>query len=344
MTTRSGVIWPPPQITPDEYEAVARQLVSQYSQAERDLIKILDSGVITDWNRAFTSQQLSQVQAVLQTLGSTTDEYIRYSLPALYERGLAIADGYLMQPELVPIYQELRASGLGHLDTVAEMTRRGIAPGGLSVAAHPGEITPMDLSMTRLHREAVVILAENMASSLGNARSYSGQWLEIMVDRARGLRNASASYDAAWLAELKIRENSLDVLQKALLKGETHREASKKLIAQLKQNGLTCFRDRAGKKWTLENYADMVVKTIQQETARHGLTNRLQERGADLVKVTDHADECELCKPWEGKILSITGATEGYTTLNSALTSGLFHPRCSHALVPYVKARDLLKD
>jgi len=62
-----------------------------------------------------------------------------------------------------------------------------------------------------------------------------------------------------------------------------------------------------------------------------GTANRLVEQGHDLIKVSTHRGACELCQPWQGKILSITGKTKGYPTLEEAKAAKLFHPRCRHA-------------
>jgi hypothetical protein len=62
-----------------------------------------------------------------------------------------------------------------------------------------------------------------------------------------------------------------------------------------------------------------------------GTANRLVEQGHDLVKVSTHRGACELCRPFEGKILSITGRTPGYPTLEEAKEAGLFHVNCRHA-------------
>ncbi len=42
------------------------------------------------------------------------------------------------------------------------------------------------------------------------------------------------------------------------------------------------------------------------------------------------------CTPWQGKILSITGKTKGYPTLEEAKAAKLFHPRCRHAYGLYI--------
>jgi len=67
-----------------------------------------------------------------------------------------------------------------------------------------------------------------------------------------------------------------------------------------------------------------------------GTANRLVEQGHDLVKVSTHRGACELCQPWQGKILSITGKTEGYPTLEEAKAEGLFHVNCRHAYGLYI--------
>jgi len=54
------------------------------------------------------------------------------------------------------------------------------------------------------------------------------------------------------------------------------------------------------------------------------------------VKVSTHLGACELCQPWQGKILSFTGKTEGYPTLEEARAAGLFHPNCRHAYGLYI--------
>lgn len=44
--------------------------------------------------------------------------------------------------------------------------------------------------------------------------------------------------------------------------------------------------------------------------------------------------DCRLCFPWEGRILSLTGKTEGFPTYEEARKAGCFHPNCVHTLDP----------
>lgn len=43
-----------------------------------------------------------------------------------------------------------------------------------------------------------------------------------------------------------------------------------------------------------------------------------------------------MCAPWNGKVLSLTGQTPGYPTLEEAEGAGLFHPNCRHASSLYI--------
>ena len=59
---------------------------------------------------------------------------------------------------------------------------------------------------------------------------------------------------------------------------------------------------------------------------------RAIQYGVDLVRIV-HLNihpTCELCAPFEGKILSINGDEVGYMTIEQAQNYGLFHPNCDH--------------
>ena len=169
-----------------------------------------------------------------------------------------------------------------------------------------------DFSFTRLHAEAVELLQANMTERLASATQRVGRQVADVYRRA-----------------------GLEAIQQGLVQGETPREVSKRIVGQLQKRGIESFTDKRGRAWNLRTYADMVAQTTTMEAELQGTVNRTLEAGMDLVKVSDHQEECELCRPWEGRVLSLTGATAGYPTLEEAKAAGLFHPRCLHALTPY---------
>jgi len=88
--------------------------------------------------------------------------------------------------------------------------------------------------------------------------------------------------------------------------------------------------------WNMRTYTEMVARTTTMEAHLQGTANRLVEQGHDLIKVSTHRGACPLCEPWQGKVLSITGKTKGYPTLEDAKAAKLFHPRCRHAYGLYI--------
>lgn len=73
-------------------------------------------------------------------------------------------------------------------------------------------------------------------------------------------------------------------------------------------------------------------------------SQRIISQGHDLVRISTHNTDCPLCKPWEGKILSLTGKTKGYPTLEQARVAGLFHEGCRHAMGLYIDLDNEIKD
>lgn len=105
---------------------------------------------------------------------------------------------------------------------------------------------------------------------------------------------------------------------------------------QLAEQGVTGFKDRAGHQWNMRTYSKMVARTTTMECMLEGTKNRLIEHGHDLVQVSKHYRPCDKCAPWEGRILSLTGRTPGYPTLEEAKVAGLFHPNCRHTYSIYI--------
>ena len=116
----------------------------------------------------------------------------------------------------------------------------------------------------------------------------------------------------------------------------TRREAAQRALDRFAELGISGFVDRAGRSWSLESYAEMAVRTGLGQAAVQGHIDKLIENNRDLVIVSDSPDECEKCRPWEGRILSLTGQTPGYPTADQARAAGLFHPNCTHRFGLYV--------
>jgi hypothetical protein len=132
------------------------------------------------------------------------------------------------------------------------------------------------------------------------------------------------------------RELALENVRGIVVGYDTWKQTARRFREQLAERGVTGFKDRSGRMWNMRAYIEMHARTVCMEAHLQGTANRLVEQGYDLVKVSIHFGACELCQPWQGEILSITGKTEGYPTLEEAKAAGLFHPNCRHAYGLYI--------
>lgn len=130
----------------------------------------------------------------------------------------------------------------------------------------------------------------------------------------------------------------------------TRRQASQAAWQALIDRGIVSFIDKRGRRWQLSSYVEMIARTNVQRAAVQGQTDRLQALGEDLVIVSDSPRECPKCRPWERKVLSISGRVRGrvrlehatrdgeYVTVNvagslaEARAKGLHHPNCTHSV------------
>ena len=168
-------------------------------------------------------------------------------------------------------------------------------------------------SFGKIDKEAVKVMAND--SYLAFAESISG------VKR-----------HTTQIINMSTKQRIQAILADGKISGASKKEIANNIAGELKQ-GFIVLKDKAGKTWQIDNYAEMLARTKMTEATNKGLTNRMQEENYDLVQVTDHGTKCELCQPHEGEIYSISGKSKEYPALDTA--TGLFHPRCEHRLVPY---------
>lgn len=159
---------------------------------------------------------------------------------------------------------------------------------------------------------------------------------DITVDTYEQQVNArleSVKSDFVTVAE-EIKSNSSSVFKDLSTKFDKKKreQLSQELLNLLKASGITHFYDKAGRKWQLETYVKMRTLTELVQGERVAFFTRATQYGVDLVRIV-HLNihpQCELCIPFNGKILSINGETPGYMTIEDAAIQGLFHPNCDH--------------
>ena len=171
-------------------------------------------------------------------------------------------------------------------------------------------------NFAQIHQRAIDVIAQNMFDNLRQATQYAGRRIQDEFRRA-----------------------GIDTMGEKYTEGLTWREASQRLQQRLISEGLTGFKDKLGREWRLDSYAQMVARTTSREIATVATLNTCQEADIDLIQISSHWPTCEICVPLQGKVFSISGKDERYPKLEEEYTPPI-HPNCLHVTTPYVREFD----
>lgn len=165
------------------------------------------------------------------------------------------------------------------------------------------------IALGAIHQQAMQVLAENAYARL--------QDVDLVVGRR---------------VDDVYRNLALEAVRGNVAGYQTWTQTAKRYREALAEKGITGFKDAADREWNMKSYTEMVARTTTREAMINGTANRLLEHGQDLAEITGSSakNTCDICRAWVGRIVSLTGKTSGYPTLDDARAAGLFHPRCTH--------------
>lgn len=113
--------------------------------------------------------------------------------------------------------------------------------------------------------------------------------------------------------------------------------ASKDFLAR----GFNCIEYSNGSRHNIADYCDMAIRTANKRANLMGEGEMRKKLGNPLVYISKHGGACDKCTPWEGRVYIDdvwSGGTEKdgkYPLLSTAISGGLFHPRCYHGVSTY---------
>lgn len=105
----------------------------------------------------------------------------------------------------------------------------------------------------------------------------------------------------------------------------------------------TAFIDRGGHVWSLERYADTVIRSTVNRTYNELRISRMGEYGVDLVLVSAHPDPREICSKIQGKVASLKRPGENDSKYPSIYEFGYGEPggirgvNCKHLFYPWIE-------
>jgi hypothetical protein len=245
---------------------------------------------------------------------------------------------------------------------LAEVNRLGSAARGLLLELGPEVAAEIEAAIA----EAALLGIAEADADIRRMSGPRGVTPAAAVDVAAVEALASETVEAVTSTHEGILRSTTDGYRKVVseVSGRTvtgvgnRREATQQALNKFADRGITGFTDRAGRNWRIDNYSEMAIRTATLRAMHTGHSNRLKQRGYDLVVVSSHPNPAPVCKEFEGKILSITGATptgkrtfdsalngdpvteDVYATMDAAESKGLHHPNCRHRhtlFVPGVK-------
>lgn len=145
-----------------------------------------------------------------------------------------------------------------------------------------------------------------------------------------------------------------DVYRQTIFKTQVYLQSGTKTINQAIDMATKDFLDKGinsitykdGKRVNISSYAEMCLRTANQRATFLGEGSKRDEYGIHLVVVSAHANTCEKCEAWQGKVLIddvfshpskeyIKENISKYKLLSEAIQSGLLHPNCRHTLATY---------
>jgi hypothetical protein len=286
-------------VTKDSLDELDRMLSDAVDDLT-DYLESIDANGTINRSQIITARQ--ETQARLQDLGNDLGAWISFNVASQYVQGQQ--DAARQQSS----YGNKEAAGL-ILGAIAFGKYAKYASGNVMTTAKV--ISPNPQIFT-LQDQSVQNIMQDMSTSFGNTLTYMSRSTDGIISRiqALGIRRAIAEEAA---------------------KGTDTSAISKQIADMIRNKGIYGLVDKGGRTWTPENYADMLVKTKLTEARNNGLMNSLLQIGQDLVEVSAHG-ATDACAAWEGRILSITGRSKLYPSVQDATNAGLFHPRCKHTL------------
>lgn len=184
--------------------------------------------------------------------------------------------------------------------------------------------------------EAVVAMQDSITGKLQASRETVGRTVADVYARAGRRASLRAILGAEGSPRAARRALSTELLR------------DRDIARAVKQGGFG-FVDKAGKRWALDTYTEMAVRTTTREAVVQGALARMASHGIDLARVTSHGSSCQICVPWEGRLVSLDGGRRDYegeaATDLGALPNGgpPFHPQCRHSLSPVSSRIDTLR-
>ena len=201
------------------------------------------------------------------------------------------------------------------------------------VQALPIDTPELPGAFNGVSREAVQAMQQSLSQRLDAATQTLGRRVNDIYAREQ----RRAALRAILGAEGSPQEASRQ-LQTQLLKDKD--------IQRAVSDGQTGFVDSAGKRWSLDTYANMATRTVTREAVVQGAVARMASHGIAIGRISTHPNSCDICDPFQGMLVDLAGS--GITEYKGeAVSEGdlpPYHPNCRHSVEPVSVTIDSIRE
>lgn len=206
--------------------------------------------------------------------------------------------------------------------------------------------------------ETIFYRSEAAANGYANAAGLTATQISVVEQLSNNLlgdimeaaettqKSIETVFQVARQEEGALRKAALQAVAEQEAIGGGARQAAASMAMELQQEGVTAFVDKAGRRWSLQDYCNMATRTTARQAEVSAILTADPEH--DLYKIVKIGSTCPICAPLEGRVYSRSGTNPDYPPLAKAfgkidpaggddLTNTYLniHPNCLHSIVKY---------
>ena len=175
--------------------------------------------------------------------------------------------------------------------------------------------------------EKIFYRSEKDAAGYRNARTLTSPQMSVVTQLSENLigeiaeaaetayKTVQGFYALARLEADPFREAALHQALRQEAAGTGWTQTSTRMAQELRNQGITAFVDKAGRKWTLYDYCNMATRTTARQAEVAAV---LTEDEWDLWQIVKIGSTCPVCAPLEGRVYSKSGMNPDYPPLSLA--------------------------
>ena len=154
------------------------------------------------------------------------------------------------------------------------------------------------------------------AAQLSIAEQLSNNLLGEIGEAAAGAyESAQKVFTIARLENDPFRKEALQAVLKKEAEGKPWITGSKAFVQEMENQGIPVFVDKRGRKWSMQDYGNMAVRTTARQAQVAAL---LTADDYDLWQIVKIGSTCPVCAPLEGRVYSKSGTNPDYPPLTVA--------------------------